>query len=71
MVCCGVSGDFETGWMLAVDLQRGRETGGDKEVRALLFDQQLEQLVNEACCAFAFHRVISCLSRAWIGYAGA
>jgi hypothetical protein len=55
----------------AVDLQRGRETGRDKEVRALLFDQELEQLVNEACCAFAFHRVISCLSRAWIGYAGA
>ena len=40
---------------LAVDLDRRRKARRDEQVGALLLDQQVEQLVDEFGCAFAFH----------------
>src|SRR5690606_17850095 len=40
---------------LAVDLDRGREAGGDEQVRALAVDDALEQVLHQLDSLFAFH----------------
>ena len=46
----------------AVDLERRRKFGRQKQVRALLVQQQPQQIVYEAGCLIAFH-CCPCLSR--------